>query len=131
MMNNLFNPIQIHLEIKKIWKSISKDLEPYRGDNLEGMILDIDYGLDHLLDKIKIKKTGQDDCKLLIRAEPRDLGMSLEEIGKEIIKCWKEDISFDHEYHKLELMDNQLEFDFITWQSMYITGRIVIKKNAR
>lgn len=114
--------------IKKLEET---DIFPYSSNELNGIIEDLHYHLQQLniFKNLKIKKTGSKANMLTITCELNSSDISTASFYNWIHNCWKEKISFKNELHKSLFIENRVEFEFVTWDSKYVTIKIIINKN--
>ena len=122
-------------DFDSFFKNLPTDCLPYDNQNIGGFIADFDYGLDNIkqIDKLKFTKTLSDKYQMLtVECILKDKSIQARPLIDEICKNWKEEIQFEKSFYKTELKNFEkgfkFELTFATWHSMFLTGKIIVKK---
>ena len=104
----------------------------YSSANLDGMVADIDHYLGNaaLFDRIRVKKTGDRRCLLVVRCRPASPGISPRQVAAELERIWTEDLRFEYQAaHVLQVNDDTVTLRFVTqWDpgGLYVTGSVIV-----
>ncbi len=125
-----------HWDYKSTLKELSKNCVPYDSINIEGFIIDFDNNLET---PEGIKEVNC-EVNLSNKEEMIQVYCTLEDstnkvspfLLDEVCKIWREKLSFENSKYKIEANFSEENFffilSFITWHSMYLTGKIIIRK---
>ena len=112
---------------------IPNDCKPYDWQNIGGFIKDFEYGLDKIKQIQSVKFTKSLSVKnqmLTVECKVQNKNIDARPFIDEICKNWREEIAFKNSLYKIELthFDKHFEFEltFITWNSRYLTGKIIV-----
>ncbi len=122
-------------EYKAILEDLPKDVKPYDKENIEGFIVDFDYLLGAIEEirevSCEINLSNQNEM-IKVHCELKDEVKNPRPLLDEVCKCWREELRFKKSKYKtdLDFKNNKFKFvlSFITWHSMYLTGKIIIEK---
>lgn len=114
-------------------KNLPKNCVPYDDENIEGFIVDFEYALEELeeIQKIdcKVDLSNQDEM-IVVKCKLLNNDKSSRPPIEKIYKCWEEQLSFEHHKYKIDWNRDfekiEFELSFITWHSMYLTGKIIL-----
>jgi hypothetical protein len=110
--------------------------QPSSGANLDGMAADILYHLGNaaVLDRIRVKKTGDRRGLLVVRCRPVDRDISTQQVAAELERIWTEDLRLKHRAaHVLQVKDETVTLRFVTQGhpgGLYVTGSVIVSWSA-
>ncbi len=122
-------------------KSLHENIKAYSNpDDLKGYQMDFDYLLPDgdgkvIGENIQITTTDRPECMMIINANA--LTRSLSEISEYVFDRWKNRLALRNNLYKTDFalkstLKKDIELDyfklsFATWDSMYLTGEIIVK----
>ena len=115
------------------FKNLPANCKPYDNQNIEGFIADFDYGLYNIkqIGNLKFTKSLSDKYQMLtIECKLKDKNIEARPLIDEICKSWREKNQIDNLHYKIDLkhFDKGFTFEltFVTWHSMFLTGKIIV-----
>lgn len=122
-------------EYQTTLENLPKDCKPYNKENIEGFIADFDYSLGAIEEIKKVNyEVNLSNRKEMIRVncELKSKIRSSRPLIDKICKSWNEELAFNESKHKFTTGFEKGKFkfvlSFITWHSMYLTGKIIIEE---
>lgn len=113
--------------------NLPADCTPYDDENIEGFIIDFEYGFDNIepISSLKFTKTLSVQYQMLtVECILKNKSIQPRPLIDEICKSWREEIQFNHSLYKTDFIqsDNGFEFElsFAAWHSMYLTGKVIV-----
>lgn len=115
------------------FNQLPNDCKPYNWQNIGGFIADFEYGFNKIkqIQNVKFTKSLSDKNQMLtVECKVQNKNINPRPLIDEVCKSWREEIAFKNSVYKIKLtyFDKHFEFEltFLTWHSMYLTGKILI-----
>lgn len=106
---------------------------PYDEENIEGFIMDFEYGLAGIkkLDDLKFRSIlSNKEQMLTVQCIVCDREIYIIQFIEEVCKRWVDKIQFENSFYKVEInyinKESAYKLIFATWHSMYLTGKITV-----
>ena len=120
-------------DLEKFQNTTAKNLKPYFGDNILGFKVDFDHFLDNeeLFKKLEIIESNNPFQILTIKLTKKENTFST--VYQFLIKQWKENLKLSADRlridYKLDTSNklDKMEIQFATWNTIYMTGKIIIE----
>ena len=120
-------------DLDKFQNTTAKDIKPYFGDNILGFKVDFDHFLDNeeLFDGMEILESKNPKQILTIKIKKKENTFAT--VIQFILKQWRENLTLgpdrlriDYKLDESYKLQN-MEMQFATWSSIYMTGKIIVE----
>ena len=135
IIKNIFKREFNHWKYDYIFDYMPKDCRPYDNENIEGFVTDFDYLLGRIIEikkvTCKVNLSNRNEM-IIVNCELENKKTRPRPLIDKICKCWREELALMNSKFKIELnfKNDKFKFvlSFVTWHSMYLTGKIIIEK---
>lgn len=134
IVSQVINPKFEYWNLSTFQETIGKNLNPYDGDNISGFKIDLEHYLynDKLFEEIDISESTNMKNLLIIKMKKKERRVF--PIYKFICKQWRENLKLGNDKIRIDydLFDDkinlkQMNFHFVTWNSLYVKGQIIVE----
>ena len=120
-------------DLQKFQNSTAKNLKPYFGDNILGFKVDLEHFLDNddLFEELVINEFENPTQILTVKLKKKENTFAT--IYQFLIKEWKENLTLGKDRLRVDYnLDEsyklqKMEMQFATWNTIYMTGKIIIE----
>lgn len=120
----------IYWNYQEVIENLPKNCIPYNTENIDGFVFDFKYYLENLKEiksvECEINLSNQEEM-IIVKCELENTINRLRPLFEGICKTWRKEISFKNAKFKTNINENLIELSFITWHSMYLTGKIIVE----
>ncbi|UZR97438.1 hypothetical protein [Chondrinema litorale] len=132
--------LKILREDFKLWE-VEKEIEKLENKNsyqpisplvnVKGIITNFKKSLKHHNDfkYLGFKSTKEKNCLLELTCSLQSSSTNIEDLLPKFRKFWMDEISMKNEMHKIQFSEDKVELEFLTWDTSYCTGKIILIKN--
>lgn len=116
-------------ELAKICRDVVRTGRPYSSRDLDGAVLDCDYGLDvGGFTSAKATKTGVLERMVAYRCRPNWEPQTTDEVVARLEEAWITQGAFSQDAHAVTATRSEITLDFVTcWNDgRFYTGRIEV-----